>query len=133
MGWTIKLSVRGTGDSAIALPAHEAQLSITYNYGRYYRRSDVLGKDGLYSLDGRLAGECVESLATAIAVLGTEEMQRMAPHRLAARGKHWKNYAIDAIAILTRFSLCGSALKGELWKNNPESTLSTASTIASLQ
>lgn len=45
------------------------ELYITYNYGKFFRRSNVLGEQGLLSLNGKLAKDTLPTLKRAINAL----------------------------------------------------------------
>lgn len=51
----------------------ELWLSITYNYGRWYRHKDAFGKDGIWSICGMSGSDSITVLERAIASL--ESMQ----------------------------------------------------------
>lgn len=51
----------------------ELWLNITYNYGRWYRRADIFGKDGIWSICGMSGSDSIPVLERAIASL--ESMQ----------------------------------------------------------
>ena len=47
-------------------------LNITYNYGLYYRREDVLGEKGIRAIYGMTGTESIPILEKAAAVLGDD-------------------------------------------------------------
>ena len=48
----------------------ELWLNITYNYGMYFRRDDVLGRKGIRSIYGKTGAESIPMLEKAISALG---------------------------------------------------------------
>lgn len=50
----------------------ELWLNITYNYGMYFRRDDVLGRKGIRSIYGKTGAESIPMLEKAISALGDD-------------------------------------------------------------
>lgn len=50
----------------------ELWLNVTYNYGKFYRRPDVLGEKGIRSIYGMSGAESIPVLDKAIAALGDD-------------------------------------------------------------
>nr|DAV73090.1 MAG TPA: hypothetical protein [Caudoviricetes sp.] len=50
----------------------ELWLNITYNYGNYFRRDNVLGRKGIRSIYGKTGAESIPMLEKAIAALGDD-------------------------------------------------------------
>ncbi len=50
----------------------ELWLNVTYNYGRFYRRDDVLGSEGIRSIYGMTGAESIPVLQKAAAALGND-------------------------------------------------------------
>lgn len=50
----------------------ELWLNITYNYGKYFRRDDVLGSKGIRSIYGKTGAESIPMLEKAISALGDD-------------------------------------------------------------
>nr|DAZ42712.1 MAG TPA: hypothetical protein [Caudoviricetes sp.] len=50
----------------------ELWLNITYNYGNYFRRDDVLGRKGIRSIYGKTGAESIPMLEKAISALGDD-------------------------------------------------------------
>lgn len=48
----------------------ELWLNVTYNYGNYFRRDDVLGRKGIRSIYGKTGAESIPMLEKAISALG---------------------------------------------------------------
>lgn len=55
----------------------QAELSITYNYGRWYRKDYAFGKNGIRSINGLSGAESISVLKNAIA--GLEESKEELP------------------------------------------------------
>lgn len=47
-------------------------LNVTYNYGKFYHRDDVLGEKGIRTIYGMTGAESIPVLEKAIAALGDE-------------------------------------------------------------
>ena len=50
----------------------ELWLNVTYNYGKFYRRPDVLGGDGIRAIYGMTGAESIPVLERAASALGNE-------------------------------------------------------------
>ena len=50
----------------------ELWLNVTYNYGKFYRRDDVFGDDGIRAIYGMTGAESIPVLERAIEGLGDE-------------------------------------------------------------
>lgn len=50
----------------------ELWLNVTYNYGKFYRREDVLGDEGIRTIYGMTGAESIPVLERAIAALGDD-------------------------------------------------------------
>ena len=50
----------------------ELWLNVTYNYGKHYRRDDVLGSKGIRAIYGKTGAESIPMLERAIAALGDD-------------------------------------------------------------
>lgn len=50
----------------------ELWLNITYNYGMYFHRDDVLGRKGIRSIYGKTGAESIPMLEKAISALGDD-------------------------------------------------------------
>lgn len=50
----------------------ELWLNITYNYGKHFRRDDVLGSKGIRSIYGKTGAESIPMLEKAISALGDD-------------------------------------------------------------
>lgn len=85
MSWDISLTDRLTGKTLSVDHPHfmgggtramggtrELWLNVTYNYGKFYRREDVFGVDGIETIYGKTGLESIAVLETAIAALGDE-------------------------------------------------------------
>lgn len=51
---------------------NELRLTVTYNYGRIFRRPEVLGEDGVRTIYGMTGAESIPVLQNAIANLGND-------------------------------------------------------------
>ena len=69
-GKSVTVSNHKEGGTHAVSGTTQAELNITYNYGSFYR--DHLHKDGLKGLHDKKAKDCVNALACAVSVLGTE-------------------------------------------------------------
>lgn len=84
MSWWVTLGTKGDDGEveAVVVERHTeggtyavggtnyAELNVTYNYGRVYRR--VAGGNLVDMLDGKRAGDTIELMEKAVGVLGTE-------------------------------------------------------------
>ena len=50
----------------------ELWLNVTYNYGKHFRRDDVLGSKGIRSIYGKTGAESIPMLEKAISALGDD-------------------------------------------------------------
>jgi hypothetical protein len=50
----------------------ELWLNITYNYGAFYRRENVFGREGIRAIYGKTGAESIPILQKAIAALGDD-------------------------------------------------------------
>lgn len=50
----------------------ELWLNVTWNYGKFYRRDDAFGKNGIRSIYGKTGAESIQMLEKAIAALGDD-------------------------------------------------------------
>lgn len=50
----------------------ELWFNITYNYGKYFRRDDVFGSNGIRSIYGKTGAESIPMLEKAISALGDD-------------------------------------------------------------
>lgn len=73
-GSTIELDAphQMRGGNYVAGGTTEAWLNVTYNYGKFYRRDDVLGEKGIRTIYGMSGAESIPVLERAIAALGDE-------------------------------------------------------------
>lgn len=50
----------------------ELWMTVTYNYGKHYRRADVFGSEGIRVIYGKTGAESIPMLEKAIAALGDD-------------------------------------------------------------
>lgn len=60
------------GGTFVAGGTSELWLNVTYNYGVFYRRPDVFGKNGIRSIYGKTGAESIPMFQKAIAALGND-------------------------------------------------------------
>lgn len=81
----------------------ECELNITYNYSRFYYET-LDSEDGLRALNNQRAGDWIERLESAVAVLGTDRDD-----------DYWKASAGNAGAALARLLAWARAYPEGIW------------------
>ena len=86
------------------LPSDEAALNVTYNYGRHYRRPDVLGGP-LTVLDGMTGAGSLPLLERAAAALGDD-----------ATGRYWDATEGNAKRALLQLAALARLRPDGVWR-----------------
>ena len=69
---TVEMNHFISGGIQVVGGTNELWLNVTYNYGKFYRREDVLGKKGIRVIYGKTGAESIPMLEKAIAALGDD-------------------------------------------------------------
>ena len=84
-----------------------AWLNVTYNYGRFYRRDDTFGPEGIRAIYGKTGAESLPMLDKAIAALGDD-----------ATGNYWEATEGNAQQALCQLRALALARPDGVWNGD---------------